>query len=226
MPNNDIIICEEVVKMIGIYNYTVILTYMSVASAITGMYLAFQGHPLWAVFCLMFSGLCDGFDGKVARTKKNRTKEEKAFGVQLDSLADMIAYGVLPVVIGITIGLTKWYYIPIFVVFTLGALIRLAHFNVLEEEVEIVKGQRLKSFIGLPTTSVCLILPAVFAFQEIAGSYFPVVYASALLVIASLFVIKLRFVDKPDLKKLIQWVIVGVLEAIIIILLVKLWNSG
>ena len=48
----------------------------------------------------MFSGLCDAYDGKVARMKKVRTEEEKAFGIQIDSLADMVAFGVLPACIG------------------------------------------------------------------------------------------------------------------------------
>ena len=70
--------------MIGFYDYTVILTYMSLASAVSGMACACSGHPIWATLCLLFCGLCDMFDGKVARTKKNRSEEEKAFGIQID----------------------------------------------------------------------------------------------------------------------------------------------
>ena len=63
--------------MIGFYDYTVILTYISFASSISGIFLATRGHFNWAIFCLAFSGLCDMFDGKIARTKKNRTEDEK-----------------------------------------------------------------------------------------------------------------------------------------------------
>lgn len=62
--------------MIGFYDYTVILTYISFASSISGIFLATRGHFNWAIFCLAFSGLCDMFDGKIARTKKNRTEDE------------------------------------------------------------------------------------------------------------------------------------------------------
>lgn len=65
--------------MIGFYDYTVILTYISFASSISGIFLATRGHFNWAIFCLAFSGLCDMFDGKIARTKKNRTEDEKRF---------------------------------------------------------------------------------------------------------------------------------------------------
>jgi hypothetical protein len=40
------------------------------------------------------------FDGKVARTKKDRTEQEKSFGIQIDSLSDLVSFGVLPAVIG------------------------------------------------------------------------------------------------------------------------------
>ena len=88
--------------MIGFYDYTVILTYCSVISAVAGILLSLNAspHPYIAIFLLMFSGLCDAFDGKVARHKKNRTKAMKEFGIQIDSLSDLAAFGVLPVCIG------------------------------------------------------------------------------------------------------------------------------
>lgn len=50
--------------MIGFYDYTVVLTYISFTSSIIGIFCAVTGHPKWAVFCLALSGLCDMFDGK------------------------------------------------------------------------------------------------------------------------------------------------------------------
>ena len=81
--------------MIGFYDYTVILTYLSILSGTTGIILCLNGigHPYLGMFFLLFSGLCDTFDGKVARTKKNRTEKMKKFGIQIDSLSDLIAFG-------------------------------------------------------------------------------------------------------------------------------------
>ena len=64
--------------MIGVYDYTVILTYLSLMSGATGIFVSLQGygHPYIGVFFLLLSGLCDAFDGKVARSKKNRTEME------------------------------------------------------------------------------------------------------------------------------------------------------
>ena len=89
--------------MIGFYDYTVILTYISLLSGAMGIIVCLHGigHPFLGVFFLMISGLCDTFDGRVARSKKNRTSQEISFGVQIDSLADMVAFGMLPPCIGV-----------------------------------------------------------------------------------------------------------------------------
>jgi len=63
--------------LIGFYNYTVWLTFIGMLSSVVGMGFAVQGKIIAAVICLMFSGFCDMFDGIVARTKKDRTDEEK-----------------------------------------------------------------------------------------------------------------------------------------------------
>lgn len=89
--------------MIGFYDYTVILTYLSLMSGTIGVMLCLNGmgHPYLGMFFLLFSGLCDTFDGKVARSKKDRTTQMKKFGIQIDSLSDLIAFGMLPACIGI-----------------------------------------------------------------------------------------------------------------------------
>ena len=63
-------------KMLGIWDYTVVLTYCSLLSAVTGILVSLDGHghPYIGVMFLLLCGLCDTFDGRVARSKKNRTK--------------------------------------------------------------------------------------------------------------------------------------------------------
>lgn len=86
--------------MIGYYNYRiVILTYMSLLSALLGTHYAFQHNYVIALFCLMLCGFFDSFDGIVARTKTDRTSEEKKFGIQIDSLVDLVSFGVFPALI-------------------------------------------------------------------------------------------------------------------------------
>ncbi len=59
-----------------------------------------NGSPYSALLCLMVSGLLDAFDGRIARTKKNRTEQEKRFGIQIDSLNDVVCFGVLAAFLG------------------------------------------------------------------------------------------------------------------------------
>ena len=93
--------------LLGFYDYTVVLTYISFTSSIIGIFCAVTGHPKWAVFCLALSGLCDMFDGKIARTKKNRTEDEKQFGIQIDSLCDVVCFGVFPIVLCYELGMRR-----------------------------------------------------------------------------------------------------------------------
>ena len=79
---------------LGIYDYTVILTYISLGISVFGITRALEGDFKVAIFCLALSGLCDMFDGKIARTKKNRTDDEKNFGIQIDSLCDVVCFGI------------------------------------------------------------------------------------------------------------------------------------
>ena len=61
------------ISFIGYYNYTVILTYISLFCSIAGMLFTVNGWYKMAVLCLALSGLCDMFDGKIARRKTDRT---------------------------------------------------------------------------------------------------------------------------------------------------------
>ncbi len=153
--------------MIGFYDYTVILTYMSLMSAIGGIALVTSGHPILATYCLLFSGLCDMFDGKVARSKKNRTDEEKSFGIQIDSLTDIVAFGVLPATMTITLCGSVWYSYVVGALFTLAGMIRLAYFNVTEELRQKESDEVRKTYTGLPITSSSLIFPFFFCIISI-----------------------------------------------------------
>lgn len=95
--------------MLGVYDYTVVLTYVSVLISMGGMLFSLNGCPKMAVVCLAVSGFCDMFDGKIARTKKNRTEVEKRFGIQIDSLADIICFGVAPSLIAYRMGMNHFY---------------------------------------------------------------------------------------------------------------------
>lgn len=203
--------------MIGFYDYTVLLTYLGFASGMFGIYLSIMGDPFKAILCLMFSGLCDMFDGKVARTKKKRTVEERNFGVQLDSLSDLVCFGVLPALIGYSLGIKHTYLVPLVIFYPLAALIRLAYFNMLETIRN--SSTPVKEYTGLPVTSAALIFPFIYIFKKLLKAYFPLVYGILLFIVGVLFISKIK-IKKPSLKVMIAFIIIGIIE-ILLILTVK-----
>lgn len=200
--------------MIGIYDYTVILTYGNAVFSIVGMYLALTQHIVEAVFCLMLSGICDMFDGIVANLKK-RTKSEMNYGIQIDSLADLISFGLFPTVLGYAFGLTQSFYLPLFVFYILAALIRLAHYNVTEIERKEQSNGRREYYEGLPVTSSSALIPLLFFIATRFHISMLLVYPAALLIIGFLFISKVK-IKKIDPRKLFFGSFIGALFALII----------
>ncbi len=221
--------------MIGYYNYSQYLTYLSAFSAGLGILVSLNGtgHPYMGVFFLMFCGLCDAFDGKVARLKKDRTEMENKFGIQVDSLSDIIAFGVLPACIGdamIRVS-PKINEIPRFrknekftfpvvlimfavlILYILASLIRLAYFNVMEEERQKVETGVRKTYTGLPVTSSAIIFPTVLLIQFICDMDFTIPYFVVMFIMAFLFVSKIK-VPKPGLRGILVFVLIGLIEFI------------
>lgn len=183
--------------MIGFYNYSVVLTYLGLGASIVGMTQVFAGNYKWAFFCLMISGTCDMFDGKIARAMKNRTDQEKVFGIQIDSLCDLICFGMLPAMIGYSMSDNKKLGGIASVLFVLGAVIRLGYFNVMEQERQQQTNEHRKYYQGLPVTTVAMILPAVYILGNAMNQpHFPTVFSIIMIVVAFLFVLDFK-VRKP-----------------------------
>ena len=152
-------------KLLGYYDYTVILTYCGMLFAFLGLLQAL-GQDYWnAVLCLMLAGVCDMFDGAVASTK-DRNESEKRFGIQIDSLSDLISFGVLPAVFTYMISGKNAFVGLAAALFVICALIRLAYFNVLEEERQRQTTESRKSYLGVPVTAIAVCLPAVYLLYD------------------------------------------------------------
>ena len=114
---------------------SILVTYLGIIFAVISMYFAFTkmafsdtNYLRYSLIFLVLSGICDMFDGKVARMCK-RTPEEKEFGVQIDSLADTVSFLVLPVVIMSSLGMTSIFEVIVYALFILCGISRLAYFN-------------------------------------------------------------------------------------------------
>lgn len=139
---------------IGCYNRSVILTYIGVCFGIVGI-MNVENLAL-ANICLIFAGICDMFDGKIARMCK-RTEQEKEFGIQIDSLCDTVLFLVFPIIILNQIFSSASYYETILVgivsvLYVIAGVTRLGWFNITTDG-------ETKFYQGLPVTSMSAILP-------------------------------------------------------------------
>lgn len=202
--------------MLGYYDYTVILTYISLTLGITGIGCCMTNHPFAAAMLLLVCGLCDAFDGKVARTKKNRTTQERNFGIQIDSLCDLVSFGVLPAAIGMNAwtfsddipGLCWVPVIGICAFYVLAGVIRLGYFNVTEEERQSKSKEGRKAYQGLPITMASLTLPEIFMLSyAFSANVFRFIFLGFLLLLGILFISPFE-IKKPKGKAL--WVMVAI----------------
>lgn len=220
--------------MIGFYDYTVWLTYLSFISACTGIYLTLANDlPLWGIVCLLISGLCDAFDGKVAATKKDRTEMGKKFGIQIDSLSDVVAFGLLPGIVGICefrdfrdastsasgrgILFISVVAFIIAIMYMLAAYIRLAYYNVSEEERQQVEDGRRTQYQGLPVTSAALVFPLLYLLQKTSGEIFVTAYFAAMLLMSFAFLLNIP-IKKPGFKGVLVMTGIGAAELILLLL--------
>ena len=194
--------------MIGVYDYTVILTYISVVISMAGMTLATSGHYKIAIVCLALSGLCDMFDGKIARTKKNRTEEEKKFGIQIDSLCDVICFGVFPIIICYSMGIRDIIGLAILMFFGVAGVIRLAYFNVAEEIRQEETAENRKYYQGLPITSASIAMTIMYMLRPLFSDHiFLIIVRVVMLGIGTLFITDFRF-KKPSNKMIVVLVVI------------------
>ncbi len=122
-------------------------------------YLA-TGTPkyVWIAFVLLPCALvCDVLDGYVARLDRSR---QSTLGADLDSLADVISFGVAPAVLGFTLGLRGGWDMLCLTYFVVCGVSRLARFNVTAEALADSETGKVKYFEGtpIPTSIVIVVL--------------------------------------------------------------------
>jgi CDP-diacylglycerol--serine O-phosphatidyltransferase len=112
---------------------------------------------LWVAFVLLPVALAlDVLDGYVARLDKRR---QSVLGADLDSLADVISFGVAPAVLGFTLGLRGGWDMVVLTYFVVCGVSRLARFNVTAAALADAATGKVKYFEGTPIpTSVVIVL--------------------------------------------------------------------
>ena len=143
---------------IGVHNLANCVTYLGIAAAVVGV--CFASTPKIAMLMLIVSGICDLFDGRVARMFP-RTDLEKAFGIQLDSFADTVSFVIFPAVFLIAQLRTVWT-VLLAVFYVYCGVTRLCWFDITTDG-------DTKFFSGVPVTYISLFLPLLYAVGALFG---------------------------------------------------------
>ena len=126
--------------------------------ALLGIYYAILGNFPAAIIGVLWAVLFDWADGIVARQMKGRTDRHRAFGGQLDSLIDIVSFGVFPAVFLLSYGKFSLWFLPGAFLILATSAIRLSYFNIFGLVDD-------KTYMGLALDNNVIILAFVFLLE-------------------------------------------------------------
>jgi CDP-diacylglycerol--serine O-phosphatidyltransferase len=168
-----------------------ILTLSNLFLGCIGIYFVFQNELIFAAYSIWLAALFDFLDGFAARL----LKVTSSIGKELDSLADMVTFGVLPSFILMQLSSDEPYFLLSFIplIVALFSALRLAKFNVDDRQTD--------SFIGLPTPASAFFVSGLPFWQAFAGEYINWISITcislllAFLMVAPISMLALKFSD-------------------------------
>ena len=172
-----------------------ICSLLGLLSAVTGIYFAIQGNFQAAMIGVLWAVLFDWYDGIIARKMKGRTKVQGVFGAQLDSMIDIVSFGILPAIILLSYGNYNIWFLPGAFVIIAASAIRLTYFNVYG----LIDSKTYKVF---PLDNNVLLLALVFLFEGFfTHSTFSIIIYTLLMLLS---VLNLSSIPTPKFKG--KWV--------------------
>ena len=105
-----------------------ICSLLGLLSAVLGIYFAIKGNFPASIIGVLWAVLFDWYDGIIARKMKSRTKEQGVFGSQLDSMIDIVSFGILPAILLLSYGNYNFWFLPGAFVIIATSAIRLSYF--------------------------------------------------------------------------------------------------
>ena len=175
--------------MLGFWNKSVYITYLGAFVAVFGLLFALhEGNIDYAFVGMIIAAVCDMFDGKVARHIKNRKEIEKDFGVQIDSLADIICFITIPAITLYLCGMNEIYQLIFLAFYVVCGIIRLAYFNVAMSD----KNKAIEYYQGLPVPMSVLIFGLVWLLLKIVCFDGAIVYTILVPIVGLLHISKIK----------------------------------
>lgn len=148
--------------------------------AVFGIYFAIEGNFIASIVSVLWAALFDWYDGIIARKMKGRTKVQGEFGGHLDSMIDIVSFGILPAILLLSYGNYNIWFIPGTFVIIATSAIRLSYFNVYG----LIDS---KTYRGLALDNNVLILAFVFLFESFfSHSNFSILIYAILMILSAL----------------------------------------
>ena len=182
----------------------------------------------YAVFCILVSALLDMFDGKIARF----LDQSSAFGLELDSLSDLVCFGVAPSVVLYLaamqqVGKIGW---GICMFYTICCAMRLARFNVAHARSEQVSDLDQKYFVGIPAPAgaIVALFPLILFFETENFTIVQPFFIAFFLMFAGCMMISTvrTFSSKiVEVSNTNSWITLAIIAFVIICFATRLWMT-
>lgn len=200
---------------IGFYSIANAVTLLGLVSAVMSCFLSAQGNFKFAVIMLVLSAICDMFDGRIARSVPDRTEKDKSYGIQLDSLCDIVSFGVAPAFIAFNLGFSSIPDLLIYLFFIVCGAIRLAYFNTLALT---TPDKPMKHYRGLPIPASSFAIPIlVLLMTFIAPSVTVWLFRITFFGLGLCYILNIK-IKKPSLRT--SGIMLGIQLLIVLILLI------
>ena len=194
---------------IGCFNRSVIVTYLGLACSLLGISLLLTQNVYESVnrmdiamIFLIIAGICDLFDGFIAR-KCKRNDIQKQFGIQIDSLVDVISFLVFPAVILLKMNTSMWW---LAILYMIAGVTRLAWFNIHTDG-------HTDYYQGLPVTFIAFFVPITYSLNiGFNNIVFPILYS----IISLLFVLNIP-IKKP--KSILAYALFSIVAIGVVLLI-------
>lgn len=211
MPNNSI----DAPRSRGIYLLPNLFTITALFAGFFAIVSGMKGHFDDAAIAIFVAMVMDGLDGRVARL----THTQSAFGAQLDSLSDMVSFGIAPALVIYTYSLShigKWGWLAAFI-YTMAGALRLARFNT-----QIGKADK-RYFQGLAIPSAAAVVAGIIWVgqdYQLSGRIFDVALAIITILLGLLMVssIHYRSFKDLDLKGRVPFIVILLLVLIYVLI--------
>ncbi len=176
------------------------LTSLSLLFGFVSIIFSLESHFTFASWAIILSVIFDGLDGQIAR--KNPTPS--GFGKELDSLVDVVSFGIAPSVLGYIFIYRAFYFwatLALFI-YLFSSVMRLAKYNITPKE------EMINYFYGLPTTvSGGLLASFILIYRKGKDisplpPFIPVIFLFLVLLLAFLMVSRVRYLNLDGLKEL------------------------